>query len=200
MSEQQIPSRLVFRVPQVSILAALLVAICATPVAAALPVLSVVYLLPVGVIVWIVRVRTVADASGLTVRKVVGSTALAWDDLKGLLLSPKGTVTAVRTDDARVPLPSVRTRHLPALSLISGGRITDPTEPAPATATTDADVDVDVDVATTDSTDADSTDAATTNAATTDSTDSTATESDVTGAGAAGADKAAAREGRPAAE
>jgi hypothetical protein len=127
VSEQQIPSRLVFRVPQVSILAALLVAICATPVAAAIPALSVLYLVPLAAIVWIVRVRTVADASGLTVRKVVGGTTLAWDDLKGLLLSPKGTVSAVRTDDSRVALPSVRTRHLPALAVISGGRITDPT-------------------------------------------------------------------------
>ncbi len=126
VSEQQIPSRLVFRVPQVSILAALLVAICATPITVAIPALSVIYLLPLAAIVWIVRVRTVADASGLTVRKLVGRTSLAWDDLKGLLLSPKGTVSAVRSDDTRVPLPSVRTRHLSALSLISGGRITDP--------------------------------------------------------------------------
>ncbi|MFC5286182.1 PH domain-containing protein [Actinokineospora guangxiensis] len=130
MSEQEIPSRLVFRVPQVSILAALLVAICATPVAAAIPALAVIYLLPVAAIVWIVRVRTVADASGLAVRKVVGGTTLAWDDLKGLLLSPKGTVSAVRADDTRVALPSVRTRHLSALALISGGRITDPTPSA----------------------------------------------------------------------
>ena len=127
VSEQQTPPRLVFRVPQVSILAALLVAICATPLAVALPVLSLLYVIPVAAIVWVVRVRTVADASGLTVRKLAGSTALSWDDLKGLLLTPKGTVTAVRSDDSQVPLPSVRTRHLPALALISGGRITDPT-------------------------------------------------------------------------
>ncbi|GAA4421814.1 PH domain-containing protein [Actinokineospora soli] len=128
MSEQQLPTRLVFRVPQVSILAALLVAICATPMAAALPVLAVIYVIPVAAIVWVVRVRTVADASGLTVRKIAGSADVAWDDLKGLLLNPKGTVTAVRKDDTRLPLPSVRTRHLPALSVISGGRITDPTD------------------------------------------------------------------------
>ncbi|MGW5052070.1 PH domain-containing protein [Actinokineospora sp. NPDC004072] len=131
MSEQQqIPSRLVFRVPQVAILAALLVAVCVTPMAIALPVLALLYLFPAGAIVWIVRTRTVADATGLTVRQVFGGAVLPWDDLKGLLLSPKGTVTALRKDDSRVPLPSVRTRHLPALALISGGRIKDPTAAA----------------------------------------------------------------------
>ncbi|GGS52260.1 PH domain-containing protein [Actinokineospora fastidiosa] len=127
MSEQQIPSRLVFRVPQVSILAALLVAVCVTPMAIALPVLALLYVFPVAAIVWIARTRTVADATGLTVRRVAGGASLPWDDLKGLLLMPKGKVVAVRTDDSRVPLPSVRPRHLPALSLISGGRIKDPT-------------------------------------------------------------------------
>ena len=74
VSEQQIPSRLVFRVPQVSVLAALLVAICATPITVAIPVLSVIYLVPLAAIVWIVRVRTVADPTGLTVRGLVGET------------------------------------------------------------------------------------------------------------------------------
>ncbi|MGX7824818.1 PH domain-containing protein [Actinokineospora sp. 24-640] len=131
MSELQIPSRLVFRVPQISILAALLVAICATPMAAAQPAFLALYAIPISIIVWVVRVRTTADADGLVVRSVVGRRSLAWDDLKGLLLSRKGGVAAVLADESRVELPSVRVRHLPALSLISGGRITDPTEPVP---------------------------------------------------------------------
>jgi hypothetical protein len=37
-------------------------------------------------------------------------------------------VLAVREDDTSVALPFVRTRHLPALALVSGGRLDDPTE------------------------------------------------------------------------
>ena len=38
-------------------------------------------------------------------------------------------MTAVLKDDTEVPLPAVRTRHLPALALISGGRLDDPLAP-----------------------------------------------------------------------
>ncbi|WP_018682125.1 PH domain-containing protein [Actinokineospora enzanensis] len=139
MSEQpepQIPARLVFRVPTVAVLAALLFAICATPVAFGAPGLVAIYLIPIAAVVWVLRVRTTATADGLTVRGVVGSRALPWASLKGFRLSPKGQVRAVLTDDREVPLPSVRTRHLPALSLVSGGRLADPTV-APETADDD---------------------------------------------------------------
>ncbi|PPK64306.1 PH (Pleckstrin Homology) domain-containing protein [Actinokineospora auranticolor] len=121
------PSRLVFRIPTITVLAALLFAICATPVAFGAPGLAVVYVIPIAAIAWVLRVRTVADAEGLTVRQVVGSRKLAWDSLKGLRLTGKGAVRAVLDDEREVALPSVRVRHLPALSLVSGGRLADPT-------------------------------------------------------------------------
>ncbi|MBM7772749.1 hypothetical protein JOD54_002953 [Actinokineospora baliensis] len=133
MSEQQqVPSRLVFRIPGVAVLAALLFAVCATPFAFAAPGLFLVYVIPIAVVVWVLRVRTVADADGLVVREVVSSRPLPWNLLKGLRLSERGKVSAVLFDDTEVALPQVRVRHLPALALVSGGRLTDPTEaPAP---------------------------------------------------------------------
>ncbi len=121
-----------FRVPGVAVLAALLLAICATPVAFGAPFLWLVYLVPLAIIVWVIWVRTVADADGLTVRGLRGSRRIAWSELAGLRLTGKGTVLAVLAADSdprpEVALPHVRTRHVPALSVISRGLVPDPTE------------------------------------------------------------------------
>ncbi|HVK20494.1 MAG TPA: PH domain-containing protein [Actinokineospora sp.] len=139
MSEQQIPSRLVFRIPGVAILAALLLAVCATPIVFAGPAFAVLLVIPLSIIVWVVRVRTTADVDGLVVRQVIGRKVLPWDSLKGLRLTKNAGVKAVRSDDTEVALPSVRVRHLPALALVSRGRLDDPTEPNPS-AETEGDV------------------------------------------------------------
>ncbi|EWC64427.1 Low molecular weight protein antigen 6 [Actinokineospora spheciospongiae] len=131
MAEQQVPTRLVFRVPGIAVLAALLLAICATPVAAAAPYLLWIYLIPVALIVWVLRVRTVADTEGLVANTLTGSRRVPWRLLRGLRLTGKAGVTAVLDDGTEVALPQVRVRHLPALSFISGGLVPDPTERAP---------------------------------------------------------------------
>lgn len=133
MSEQAQPQqikRLVFRIPGIAVLAAVMLAVCATPFAFAAPALLVTYLIPIAVVVWVLVTRTSADADGLVVRQVWGTTTLPWTQLKGLRLSERSGVTAVRADDTEVHLPAVRARHIPALALVSGGRITDPTEVA----------------------------------------------------------------------
>ncbi|MDQ3406208.1 MAG: PH domain-containing protein [Actinomycetota bacterium] len=128
MSEQQVPSRLVFRVPTIAVLAALLLVICVTPLAFAAPGLVALYLIPIALILWLTRVRTTADAEGLAVRQVFSTTTLPWESLKGLRLTKDAKVRAVRADDSEVRLPSVRVRHLPALAMVSAGRLDDPTE------------------------------------------------------------------------
>jgi hypothetical protein len=53
--------------------------------------------------------------------------------VKSIRLVQKGWLKAVRSDDTEVTLPAVRFMHLPALSLVSGGRLPDPSvveEPA----------------------------------------------------------------------
>ncbi|MGQ0841470.1 PH domain-containing protein [Actinokineospora sp.] len=127
MSEHQVPSRLVFRIPAIAALAALLFAVGATPVAFAAPGLAAIYLVPLAAVVWVLRVRTTADADGLRVRQVFTSRALPWSALKSLRLTKRAGVRAVLDDDTEVALPSVRVRHLPALALVSGGRLDDPT-------------------------------------------------------------------------
>jgi PH (Pleckstrin Homology) domain-containing protein len=129
----QLPSRLVFRIPSTAVLGALLFAITATPFAWAAPGLFVVYVVPVFAIAWILRVRTTADGERLVARTLFGRRVLPWADVRALKVSERSWVRAVDEAGKELPLPNVRTRHLPALSLISGGRLDDPTE-APAEA------------------------------------------------------------------
>jgi hypothetical protein len=125
---QQVPSRLVFRIPSTAVLGALLFAITATPFAWAAPGLFVIYVVPVVIIAWVIRVRTVADGEKLVARTLFTRHVLPWSDVRALRVSSRSWVRAVVEDGKELPLPIVRTRHLPALALISGGRLDDPTE------------------------------------------------------------------------
>ena len=115
--------RAVFRIPPLTILGAVLLAVCATPVAFGAPWFWLVYLLPVAVVVWVLRVRTTVDEEGLTVRQLVGSRRVPWSEIRSLHLRDKGGVRAVLTDGAELPLPSVRVRDLPQLAAASGGHL-----------------------------------------------------------------------------
>ena len=125
---QQLPSRLVFRTPATAVLGALLLAVTATPFAFAAPWLFLVYLVPIGAIVLVLRLRTTADADGLVARTALSRRKLAWSDIRALRVSERSWVRAVLDDGSEQTLPTVRTRHLPALALISGGRLDDPSE------------------------------------------------------------------------
>jgi hypothetical protein len=122
----QVPARLVFRIPATAVLGALLLALAATPFAFAAPGLYAVYVVPLVMIFWILRLRTVADADGLVARTLFGRHELAWGDIRALRLSERSWVRAVLDGGREQTLPTVRTRHLPALALISGGRLDDP--------------------------------------------------------------------------
>ena len=125
--------KLVFRIPATALLAAGLIAICVTPVAWAVPGLQALYVLPLGYAYWVVRNRTTVTEEELVARGVFGTTTVKWDEVKSIRLAEKGWLKAVRQDDSEVTLPAVRFMHLPALSLVSGGRVPDPSvveEPA----------------------------------------------------------------------
>ena len=127
----RIPRKLVFRVPGSAYIGVVFLIMCSSFVAAASPWAILVYLLPLAVAVWLLRTRTEVDAERLVVRRVLTRTVLPWSKVASLRLADRRWIRAVRTDGGgEIPLPSVRTRHLPALALISGGRLTDPTDPA----------------------------------------------------------------------
>ncbi|WP_232664283.1 PH domain-containing protein [Pseudonocardia sp. TRM90224] len=118
--------RAVFRVSPLVVLVALAFAFCATPFAFGAPYLWLIYLLPLGMIVWTLRVRTVADPEAVTVRSLVSGRRVPWSEISSLRLGNRTRVSAVLTDGAELPLPAVHVRHLPQLSAASGGRLPDP--------------------------------------------------------------------------
>ena len=121
----------VSRVSPLTILFGLALAVCATPVAFAAPYLWLVYLLPVAIIAWTLRTRTVADAEGLRVRRLVGGRRVGWDAVRALRVDGRARLHAVLADDGEVALPVVRARDLPVLARASGGHLPDPSADAP---------------------------------------------------------------------
>ncbi|GGM80165.1 hypothetical protein GCM10011609_15040 [Lentzea pudingi] len=119
--------KLVFRIPATALLAAGLIAICVTPVAWLAPGLQALYVLPLGYAYWVLRNRTTVTEETIVARGVFGTTTLSWSEVKSIRLVQKGWLRAVREDASEVTLPAVRFMHLPALSLVSGGRVPDPT-------------------------------------------------------------------------
>lgn len=119
-------SSVVFRTSPLTILVALAFAVCATPVAFAAPYLWLVYLVPIGMIVWTLRVRTVVDAEALTVRRVVGGRRVPWSQISSLRLGDRSRVRAVLSDGNELPLRCVHVRDLPQLAAASGGMLPDP--------------------------------------------------------------------------
>jgi hypothetical protein len=120
-------SKVVFRIPPTAHLAPLLFAVAATPFAFAAPGLYAIYLAPIAIVVWVLRNRTTADATGLTARTLLDSRSLRWDQLASLKLD-RGRVSAVGTDGTVTRLPGVRLRHLSLLSRVSDGRVPDPAD------------------------------------------------------------------------
>ena len=121
----------VFRTSPLVVLAALAFAFCAIPVGTMVPFGWLVFLVPLAIIVWTVRVRTTVDSETLTVRRIVATRRVPWAEISSLRLGPgkhpsQSRVSAVLTDGAELPLPAVHVRDLPRLALASGGRLPNP--------------------------------------------------------------------------
>ena len=117
--------RTVFRVSPLMVLFALALAVCAIPVAFGAPYLWLIYVVPVAIVVWTLRTRTVVDADGMRVRRLVGGRHVAWDTVGGLRVDRRNSVHAVLNGGGEVTLPAVHVRDLPALAEASGGRLPD---------------------------------------------------------------------------
>ena len=120
------PAHTVFRVSPLVVLVALTFAVCVTPIAWAGPYLWLAYLIPIGIIVWTLRVRTTVDPDTVTVRRLVGRRSVPWTQISSLRLRDRARVSAVLSDGAELPLPAVHVRDLPQLAAASGGRLPDP--------------------------------------------------------------------------
>ncbi|WP_083884202.1 PH domain-containing protein [Nocardia higoensis] len=82
-------------------------------------------LLPVAVIVWIARTRTVVSDDGLDLRRVFSSRHLDWEQIKGVSIPKRGYVRAHLADESVVSLPAVGYDQLRKLITASDGRLPD---------------------------------------------------------------------------
>jgi hypothetical protein len=103
---------------------------CATPFAFGVPGLQLVYLIPIALAYWVLRVRTTADSRGVIVRTALGTHAIEWERVSSIRVPDRGWVRAL-VSGKEIPLAGVRARHLPLLAAASGGRIADPSETPP---------------------------------------------------------------------
>lgn len=90
------------------------------------PVTSPLLALPVVLSALIVRWRTVADAQRVTVRTLIGSRSVNWDDIAGLGFNRGSWARAHLRDGESLRLPGVSFATLPLLTDASGGRVPNP--------------------------------------------------------------------------
>ena len=74
----------------------------------------------------IIRYRTTADTENVTVRTLLGSETVRWDDIEGLRFGRRSWARARRRDGSELSLPAVTFATLPLLTAASGGRVPNP--------------------------------------------------------------------------
>jgi hypothetical protein len=83
-------------------------------------------IIPVLLSALIVRLRTEADDTGVTVRTLLGSRSLRWEDIDGLRFSRGSWGRAQLKNGRQVRLPAVTFATLPQLTGASAGRVPNP--------------------------------------------------------------------------
>ncbi|ORC03636.1 hypothetical protein B1T48_22770 [Mycobacterium persicum] len=83
-------------------------------------------LIPALLSALIVRLRTVADDDGVTVRTLLGSRTVRWDDIDGLRFHRGSWARARLKDGTDLRLPAVTFSTLPQLTEASSGRVPNP--------------------------------------------------------------------------
>jgi hypothetical protein len=121
------PARL--RMSRTALLPVILLLLCVLPLAAARTWLLVLLLIPLAVAAWVLRVGVDVGDEGMTVRSLVGRRHVAWAELAGIRVGERGDLWLVTTAGSEVRLPALRTRDLPRLAALSGGRIDVPQPP-----------------------------------------------------------------------
>ena len=118
------------RMSRTMLLPLVLFALCLLPVVLLSPWGLLLLLLPVLLAVWVLRVGVTVDDDGIGVQSLVGSRHVAWRELAGIRVGERGQLWLVTTRRTELRLPVLRTRDLPRLAALSGGRIDVPAPPA----------------------------------------------------------------------
>ena len=123
--DKTVDGPVMFRASPLTVLFAVAFLVCATPVALTVPGMVVLYLLPIGLVFWVLRVRTTVDDTAIVARGALRTRRVAWADVTSLRLRTRSRISVVLSGGAELPLPAVHTRDLPLLAKASGGRLPD---------------------------------------------------------------------------
>lgn len=82
--------------------------------------------MPVVLSALVIRLRTVADEQGVTVRTLLGSRAVSWADIEGLRFTRGSWARARLVGGGELRLPAVTFATLPLLTEASAGRVPNP--------------------------------------------------------------------------
>jgi Bacterial PH domain len=105
----------------------LLFAFCLVSLSAATPWLLLVEVVPAVLAVAVLRTRVDVGPAGVTVSTLTGERSVAWSDVGGVRVGRRSELWLVTSGGDQLRLPTLRARHLPLISRVSGGRIPDPT-------------------------------------------------------------------------
>jgi hypothetical protein len=83
-------------------------------------------IIPVLLSALIARLRTQADRDGVTVRTLLGSQSVRWEDIEGLRFSRGSWARAQLKNGRQLRLPAVTFATLPQLTAASAGRVPNP--------------------------------------------------------------------------
>jgi uncharacterized membrane protein YoaK (UPF0700 family) len=122
------PARL--RMSRTALLPVVILLVCVVPAAVVSPWTTVLFLIPLALAAWVLRVGVDVAADGITVRSLLAQRRVAWTELAGIRVAERGDLWLVTTAGTEVRLPVLRARDLPRLAALSDGRITVPQPPA----------------------------------------------------------------------
>ena len=107
-----------------------LLTLCLLPVALFTPWALLLFLVPLLIALWVLRVGVGIGDDGITVHSLVGARSVPWRDVAGIRVGDGRALWLVTTRGTEIRLPVLRVRDLPRLAALSGGRIDVPAPPA----------------------------------------------------------------------
>jgi hypothetical protein len=90
------------------------------------PVTAPLLIIPAVLSALIIRLRTQADQDGVTVRTLLGSHSVRWEEIDGLRFNKGSWARAQLKSGGQLRLPAVTFATLPQLTEASGGRVPNP--------------------------------------------------------------------------
>ena len=122
-------TRAVFRASWLAYAFALLLLLAATPLLLGPWYLRPVLLVPLWAILRAARTRTVVDAEGLSVRRLVRTRHVPWEAVEAVHQDARGSLFAVLESGRPLMMGGASVRDRDTLAAASGGRMPEPTKP-----------------------------------------------------------------------